>query len=93
MQLGKFQLRVFGREDFGDDSIGEVFAAEHALARTRSNFQRPFKDFHHGDVEGTAAQVDHDDVLFVVASVETVDQCRGRWQRGCNGAAGAIATT
>ena len=59
-----------------DDAIVEIVAAEVRVAVGGLHFDDAFAHFEHGDVEGAAAEVVHDDG-FVLLLVEAVGERRG----------------
>ncbi|EHM53680.1 hypothetical protein HMPREF9080_01650 [Cardiobacterium valvarum F0432] len=60
-----------------DEQFGEVFAAEHVVARTRPHFHDAAEHIKQGDVEGAAAEVKDEEFACVFALVQAVGHCGG----------------
>ena len=59
-----------------DEQFGEIFAAEHVVARAGAHFHDASVHVEQGDVEGAAAEVKHEEFLVVAALVQAVGHCR-----------------
>ena len=78
LQFRRFQLPAVLLQYPGDDTGREVLAAQLRFAGRRDDLQRPFKDFHDGHVERSAAEVHDDQFLLGVPVVIAVQQRGGR---------------
>ena len=59
-----------------DEQFGEVFAAEHVVARTRPHFHDAAEHIKQGDVEGAAAEVKDEEFAVAIALVQAVGHRR-----------------
>ena len=66
-----------GIEELLDDLIDEVFAAQEIVAGAGMHFDHAVEQFQHGHVEGAAAQVEDQELGFILALVQAVGQGRG----------------
>ena len=58
-----------------DDDVVEVIAAQVGIAVGGEHFEYAATKFEDGDIEGTAAQVEHGNLHILVSLVDTVGQC------------------
>ena len=59
-----------------DEQFGEIFAAEHVVARTRPHFHDAAEHIKQGDVEGAAPEVKDEEFAVAIALVQAVGHRR-----------------
>jgi hypothetical protein len=72
-----FPLTSMAREDVVDHHLVEVLAAQPVVAGGRAHFDDPVEDFEDRNVEGTAAQIEHEKARVRVQSMHAVCKRRG----------------
>ena len=65
----------FGSEPV-DDRLVEIIAAEVGVTVRGADFEHTVSEFQDGDIESTAAEVEHRDLRILVFFVQTIGECR-----------------